>query len=294
MPNPSETPREAIAALALADLAVRGCAAKAIADLDAAWAALAGRREDVSIAQLTELRAQVGSLTAPEAFDKLKAAIGDGFRRTTRLHPMPEGSRELPAISTLIGPRVVADASALTQLVNGAVPNRDKAGVADVAYTLGLDRAKTYLADDLKAFPTLDGQLKSARTQIASAPAGDDLYGAWLAAIRALAQQPEGTLPSFLTGDAGADLRMNTMAAAYGQLKHNYVLVAGQPYAEFGCEIPDGYVEPVPAAYEALIGYTARGAKLAALLDPKDSSKVRAYFERVGQVLRVLAHDRQR
>ena len=288
VPNPAETPREAIAALALADLAVRSCADKSIAALDAAWAALAGRREDVSIAQLAELRTQVGPLTAPDAFDKLKAAIGDRFRRTTRLHPMPEGSAELPAISTLIGPRVVADATALTQLVNGAVPNRDKAGVADVTYTLGLDRARAYLSDDLAAFPTLEGQLKAARTQIASTPAGDDLYGAWLAAIRALAQQPAGTLPSFLTGDAGADLRMNTMAAAYGQLKHNYVLVAGQPYAEFGCEIPDGYVEPVPAVYEALIDYAARGARLAALLDPKDGTKVRAYFERVGQVLRVL------
>ena len=83
-------------------------------------------------------------------------------------------------------------------------------------------------------------------------------------------------------------LRLNSIAAAYGQLKHNYVLVAGQPYAEFGCEIPDGYVEPVPAAYEALIDYAARGAKLAALLDPKGSTRIRAHFERVGQVLRVL------
>jgi hypothetical protein len=108
--DPSETPREAIAALALADLATRSGAAKSVADLDAAWAALAGRREDVSIAQLAELRAQVGPLTDPSAFDRLKAAVGDRFRRTTRLHPMPEGSRELPAIATLIGPRIVADA----------------------------------------------------------------------------------------------------------------------------------------------------------------------------------------
>src|SRR5262249_24291169 len=92
----------------------------------------------------------------------------------------------------------------------------------------------------------------------------------------------------YVTGEAGADLRLNTIAAAYGQLKHNYVLVAGQPYAEFGCQIPDGYVEPVPAAYAALIEYAARGARLAALLDPGDGVGVRAHFERVGQVLRVL------
>ena len=201
---------------------------------------LAGRREDVSIAQLAELRTQVGPLGDPGAFGKLKAAIGDRFRRTTRLHPMPEGSSELPAIATLIGPRIVADASALMPLVNGAVPGRDRLGIADVAYAFGLDRAKTYLAKDLAAFPTLGGQLEVARAEIASTPAGDDLYGAWLAAIRALARTPDGALPSFLAGEAGQDLKLNTIAAAYGQLKHNYVLVAGQPYAEFGCAIPTG------------------------------------------------------
>jgi hypothetical protein len=287
-PDPSETPREAVAALALADLATRSGAAKYIADLDAAWTMLAGRREDVTIVQLAELRTQVGSLTDHQAFDKLKTAIGYRFRRTTRLHPMPEGSRELPAIATLLGPRIVADADAVMPIVNGAVPGRERLGVADVAYSLGLDRAKTYLSTDLAAFPTLDSQLEVARTQVASTPAGDDLYGAWLAAIRALAHTPHGTLPSFLAGEAGEDLRLNTIAAAYGQLKHNYVLVAGQPYAEFGCEIPDGYVEPVPAVYDALIEYAARGARLAALLDPKDGTGVRAHFERVGQVLRVL------
>ncbi len=287
-PDPRETPREAIAALALADLATRSGAAKPIADLDAAWAALAGPREDVSIAQLSELRAQIGSLTDPTAFDKLKAAIADRFQRTTRLHPMPAGSRELPAIATLIGPRIVADASALMPLVNGVVPDRYRLGVADVAYILGLDRAKTYLSKDLAAFPTLSSQLEVARAQMASTRAGDDLYGAWLTAIRGLALAPDGIVPSFLTGAAGDDLRLNTIAAAYGHLKHNYVLVAGQPYAEFGCQIPEGYVEPAPAAYEALIDYAARGAKLAALLDPEDGTKLRAHFDRVGQVLRVL------
>jgi hypothetical protein len=287
-PDPRETPREALAALALADLAVRSGAAEPVADLDAAWAALAGRREDVSVAQLAELRAQVGPLTDADAFDKLKAAIGDGFARTTRLHPMPAGSRELPAIATLIGPRIVADAGALTLLANGAVPDRDQIGVADVAYTFGLDRARSYLAKDLAAFPTLARQLEAARAQVARGPFGDDLYGAWLTAIRALADPAEGTLPSFLAGEAGADLRMNSIAAAYGQIKHNYVLVAGQSYSEFGCEIPDGYVEPAPAAYEALIAYAARGEKLATLLDPAGSTKVRAHFARVGKVLRVL------
>jgi hypothetical protein len=94
--------------------------------------------------------------------------------------------------------------------------------------------------------------------------------------------------PSFLSGEAGADLRLNTIAAAYGEIKHNYALVEGQAYAEVGCEIPDGYVEPAPAAYDALIDYAARGEKFAALVDPQDASLAGKHFKRVGAVLRVL------
>ncbi|HEX8106568.1 MAG TPA: DUF3160 domain-containing protein, partial [Kofleriaceae bacterium] len=116
----------------------------------------------------------------------------------------------------------------------------------------------------------------------------DDLYSAWYAAIRALAVTPVGALPSFATSDAGADLRFNTMTAAYGQLKHNYVLMAGQPYSEFGCEIPDGYVEPAPAAYDALIEYATRLGKIAALVDPGDRTGAAAHAGRVIGTLRVL------
>jgi len=57
-PDPSETPREAIDALALADLAAASGAAAGIDTVDRAWTLLAGRREDVSIGQLAALRAQ--------------------------------------------------------------------------------------------------------------------------------------------------------------------------------------------------------------------------------------------
>lgn len=289
-PDPRETPREAIDALALADLAARSGATANLDLVDRAWSLLAGRREDVSIGQLAQLRqtAGIASLRAADAFPRLEAAIGDGFQRTTRLHPMPEGSRVLPAIATLIGPRVVPDAHALMPLVHGAVPGRNTVHAGDVVYSLGLDRGKRYLAADLAAFPPLAGQLDVARTIAQTGRLGDDLYSAWYAAIRGLAVTPAGALPSYLTTDAGADLRVNTITAAYGQLKHNYVLMAGQPYSEFGCAIPDGYVEPVPAAYDALIEYAARGARVAALLDPRDRTGAGGHFDRVTRTLRVL------
>ena len=36
-------------------------------------------------------------------------AIGPGFARTTRVHYMPQGSTPLPAIATMLGPRIVPE-----------------------------------------------------------------------------------------------------------------------------------------------------------------------------------------
>ncbi|HSD89155.1 MAG TPA: DUF3160 domain-containing protein, partial [Kofleriaceae bacterium] len=290
IPDPRETPREAVDAMALADLVERAHAAPTIAKLDSAWALLAGRREDVSIAQLAGLRRTASiDLTAPDAATKLRTAIGDHFKRTARLHYMPEGSTELPAISTLLGPRVVPDAAATRPLVNGAIPGRMSLPAADLGYAVGQDRALDYLADELAKYPTLEAHLREARTITATAPRGtDDLYSAWLDAIVGLGQHPAGSLPSFTATPAYQDLRLDSALLAYGQLKHNFVLVVGESYFEGGCEIPDGYVEPAPAMYDALIDYAKRGERALATLDPADDLKTRAYFKRLADVLGIL------
>jgi hypothetical protein len=290
-PDPSETPREDVDALALADLVGRANQDAALAKLDRAWALFAGRREDVSIAQLAQLRTQanIASLTDPDAATKLRAAIGDKFQRTARLHYMPEGSKTLPAIATLLGPRVVPDAAATRPLVQGEIPDRENLGAADMAYALGHDHARDYLADDRAKFPTLDRQLDVARGIVQHAPRGsDDMYSAWLDAIADLAQTPAGARPSFTASPAYADLRINSALAAFGQLKHNFVLVAGESYFEGGCEIPDGYVEPAPATYDALLDYAKRGESAMAELDADGSLGARAYFQRIAKILGVL------
>lgn len=97
-PDPSETPREDLAALALADLIERTRLGDQVARLDTAWALLAGRRDDVSVAQLAQLRraAKIDKLTDPDAAAKLRAAIGDQFKRTARLHYMPRAPPSSP------------------------------------------------------------------------------------------------------------------------------------------------------------------------------------------------------
>jgi Protein of unknown function (DUF3160) len=289
-PDPSETPREDLDALALAELVERSHGERELRTLESAWSLLAGRREDVPMAELARLRRQAGiaSLREPEAAARLRDAIGDGWTRTARTHFAPEGTTDLPAIATMLGPRVGSDAAATRELVNDVVPGRSMLHATDLAYVLGNDRAKAYLADDLKKWPTLAAQLDRAREEVAMAPVGDDLYGAWLAAIRGLAELPAPAVPSFMRTDAWRDLRLDTTIGAFGQLRHNYVLMSAGTYDAYGCAIPDGWVEPVPATLDAIVEYAGRGARAMGVVDPDQTTDAAAYFARLGRVASVL------
>jgi hypothetical protein len=281
-PDATETPREAVVALALADLAQRTRSLDDIAELDRSWRTLAGKREDVSYADLVALRkkAKIGKLSAASAA-ALRAAIGNDFVRTVNTGPTPNVER-LPVIATMLGPRITPD----TVAIGGLIDQRGSttSGV-ELAYMLGVDRAKQYIAKD----PHVDSLLAAARTSIASLNPTEDLYSGWLAAIRALAIKPVGTTPSFMDGAAYQDLRLNTVIAAYGQLRHNHVLIEAEAYDQGGCEIPDGYVEPALATYEALADFAKRGAKAIRELDPRDRTDGIAYFKRLEKLMRVLA-----
>ena len=255
--DPSETPREARDAMALADLVNRSGASAELRMFDEVYAAFAGRREDIAPAELSRLmRAHGIRANDKEGFSKLKAAIGDGYRRHARTHYMPQGARELPAIATLLGPRIVPDIAPLTRLVHDALPGRTRLGAPDVAYLLGHDRAKAYLAKDLKKFPGLTIALDASRSELARQSAlGGDVYASWLRSILALGPAPSGVVPSFMKSEAYADSRMNSALVGYGQLRHAFVLLAAQGYDAYGCEIPDAYVEPLPAVYDALVGH---------------------------------------
>ncbi len=285
--DPRETPREAVDALALADLAARAHVMEDIALLDQAWGAFAGKREDASFADLAALRVKgkITTLSIPDSAERLIAAIGRDFERTTRVHYMPQGSTPLPAIATMLGPRIVPDTTAAELLVHGATPGRELLGAADIGFLLGHDRAKTYLKNELMAFPTLGSQLEAGRALLAQKATTKDMYNAWFSAARALADEPSGALPSFMKTNAFRDLRLNSAIAAYGQIRHNYVLIAGQAYDEGGCEIPEGYVEPALGVYDALLEYASRGAAVEKMLAQPAGE---AYFAKLTFHLRVL------
>ncbi|MBA3540350.1 MAG: DUF3160 domain-containing protein, partial [Deltaproteobacteria bacterium] len=137
-------------------------------------------------------------------------------------------------------------------------------------------------------FPTLGAQLPVARAMLDARLGGGDLYAHWLRAIRAIAQVPAGARPSYMDTEAYADLRMSSAVTAFGQLRHAHALIAGMSYLGSGCEIPDGWVEPAAATYDALIAYADRGKAIVATLDPADATHGIAYFTRLGTTLRVL------
>ncbi|MBA2542085.1 MAG: DUF3160 domain-containing protein [Deltaproteobacteria bacterium] len=289
LPDRSETPREVAVGLALIDLAQSAAVLDDIAAIDAVWGELAGKREDVSFAELDALRAKAKldrvSLTAQPA---LAAVIGNGYQRSIPTQPHPDGLTDLPVIAAMFGARVSPDAAAFAPIIQPAVPRRFDVGAADVAFILGHDRAKAHLESELQTFPELGRQLGVARTSLDGRMAGTDLYSMWLKAIRALAKPTAGTLPTHMKSDGFADLRMNSAVAAFGQLRSSYELMTGMAYLGSGCEIPDGYVEPAAEVYDALIAYAARGKEILANIDPEDTSKAQAYFTKLDTTLRVL------
>lgn len=276
--DPSETPREARDAIALADLVRRSNSLADLAEFESVYSTFAGRREDVSVPDLLGFGIEPNDPRAPE---KLRAKIGNGFQRAARIHYMPHDTPILPAIATLLGPRIAPDTAPLTGLVHDAVQLRFALGAPDVAYLLGHDRATKYLASDLARFPTLGAALDKGRASLlGGVKTKTDVYSTWLRAVSAVAEPPTGMVPSFMKTEAFADARMSTSLAGYAQIRHTFVLLAGQGYDAYGCEIPDGYVEPALGMYDALLAW----ANAARATNPKDKE----YFGRLTSVLGML------
>ncbi len=292
-PDPRETPREAVLALALANLMQRSGVSAEVLSLDSLWTLLAGQREDVSLPSLLVLQKQAGitDLRAPDVSEKLRAAIGSRYVRTVSMHYMPQGSAQLPVIATVLGPRVVSDAQSLRPLVHDAIAGKYRVQFPEIAYALGHDRGLAFLTADLANFPTLRSQLTLARKifETPSPAAATDLYSAWMQAVQRLSVKPIGVRPSFMDTEVYADLLVNSAAAGYAQIKHNYVLVAGQPYDLGGCAIPDGYVEPAKEVLNGLREYARRGEQAIAALDPTDLTSGLSYFRRLGKLLDVFS-----
>lgn len=287
--EPGEAQGEALDALALSELIERADAAPDLETLDQAWNLFAGRRPDLSMTDLTRLRTTAGirSLGDPLVGSKLRAAL-DRPDLPVEPHEALQTCSESPAIATMLAPRIEPPAAETSLLVGEAVPQRTLVHATDIAYVLGNDRAKTYLAGDLARWPNLAAGLDQAREDAAMAPAGQGLYGAWLDAIRGLAENPSASAPSFMRTNAWRDLRLDTTVAALAQIRHDAPPATASGDVLHGLSVPDAWVEPIPATIDAMLSYAARGTRAMAKIDPRDTTQVGSYFDRLGRVLAVL------
>jgi Protein of unknown function (DUF3160) len=286
--DPRETPREALTALALADLVERAGVSDDLARLDRAWTLLDGRRNDVSLAQINVMRDDVHivDLRASDAFERFRLVARNVVEGAQPTFP---GVSRGPAVASLFGVRRTALDAAR---VDGP------ARAAEAAYALGADRAMTFIeANDHGA------ALASARRSNATLTE-NDLPSHWLRALRGLATSPSGRAPSFMTTDAFADLRVNAVLASFGRfLEDGDAATTPSTGAPLGTP-PTAWVDPTPETYRSIATYAERSlavaramfewsdARSAATRD-RDRAFLRAYdaLWRVSRGLRIIADD---
>ena len=296
-----ETPREALTALALLEVAERAGAMEPIARIDQVLTILQGRREDVSLAQLATMRdiVRVSDLRAGDTFDRIASIARNQPRRTLAVHPLPAGVSDLPVVASLLGGRVRPGDPLPEGLVAPAAPGRAVPTAAEAAYAIGFDRARVWLDAPLGEHPELEQNVGRMRGAVHDTVGGNDLLSNWFRALEGVGAAGRGRRPGFMATDAFADLRINTVIAAYGQYLRNDEPRAERPATALGCRIPTGWVDPTPETYGSIgmyaeraiaLGRSAfswRGAATGDLL-ARDAAFLRA-FDTLSRVSRVLA-----
>jgi len=82
---------------------------------------------------------------------------------------------------------------------------------------------------------------------------------------------------------------MNTALGAYARLRRNHVAYEAATFQWSGCDVPDGYVEPAPAALAGMMAYAQLGQSRAKLLDPSGAIGVSKYYRRLERIFSVLS-----
>ena len=254
------TAREIRLAMAVADLAQRAGTREMVQKIDATYATFVGPREDVGVESMLALMKEANTNpNDPNGAKKIVTAVADRFPRRANTHFRHEACGEVPAVMTMFGIRAVPDVEPLTNLVHAHVAERKVTNFADIGYVLGHDAAAEWLVSKESVYPE---PLNGSRAQIRKENNGKSLYNHWLGAVLALADHEEGTVPTFVNTLSYQRMRMNSALVGFGQIRHNYVAIAAQGYDQYGCEIPDGYVEPALGTIERLMAYQNEEAVL--------------------------------
>jgi hypothetical protein len=226
-----------------------------------------------------------------------------------------DGTWPLDATFLFFGQRYVFDSHVFSNVVydrveaRPGVPWRMMPSPLDAAYAaMGNDQAVQLLAGDLRKHqyaPHLES-IRGLGDEHGPGFWDGNLYNIWMGALRALSPGEDvgrdaSGLPAVAQTEAWGRRILNTQLASWAQLRRDTILYAKQSYTSgVACEFPDAYVEPYPAFFAQIEKLAAAGRTVATGLPLQSGSflgtRVRTYFERLGQVAAILREmaERQR
>lgn len=276
-PTAADVQRQTVMAALMAEALRDGDAFSALNTIDRTLRFMIGESDNVTMENILELMTESGAKTAADLLDPTtlqsfqtnlatKPYAGQKILSQILFTDPTSPDKITPASSLmLLGQRFIVDSYVMANVVYDKVqsPPRMLPSSLDVLFALGNDAALHLLEPEIKQY-NYAKHLASLRYLIDSYEPeywNSTLYTGWLGAIRSLnpPADREG-LPRFMRTSAWWQEKMNTQLASWAQLRHDNLLYAKQSYSGgVGCSYPKGYVEPIPAFYDAIIAYADRG-----------------------------------
>lgn len=279
-PSPEDIKRQTVMAALLAEAARDGDAFTELNTIDRTLRFMIGESDNVSLANILDLMyetniADAAGLRDDNALKNFQQALAEKPYAAQRilsqiLYNDPLSPDKIqPASSMLVlGQRFVIDSYVMANVVYDKVdsPPRMLPSSLDVLFALGNDASLQLLEPEIERY-NYAKHLAGLRYLIDSYEPefwNATLYTGWLGAIRTLNPPADREdLPRFMQTTAWWQEKMNTQLASWAQLRHDNLLYAKQSYSGgIGCSYPKGYVEPIPAFYDAVIAYAERGEEM--------------------------------
>ena len=303
-PTPADVKRQTIMSALLAEAMRDGNLHSVHTEIDRTLRFMIGESDNVTPANMFGLMSEVGATQASDFINDQKllafqTALANkpyaGQRILSQiLFTDPSSPDKITPASAfmLFGQRFVIDSYVMANVVYDKVATpkpRMLPSSLDVLFALGNDAALHLLEPEMQEYRYAT-QLAGLRYLIDSYDSdfwNATLYTGWLGAIRTLNPPADRTdLPRFMQTAAWWQEKMNTQLASWAQLRHDNLLYAKQSYSGgIGCSYPKGYVEPIPAFYDAVAVYASRGAEI---FDEMELKKVADYFKQLEETSRTL------
>ncbi len=280
-PSPEDIERQTLQAALIHEALSAGDIDEKRGEIERLLGFMVGESDNVSPDNLGELFGELGvqdarDLLSEGAIERFQNALATksyaGQRILSQIlftDPTSPDKITPPSAFLLFGQRFVIDSYVLSNVVYDKVAVPEKRMLPsslDVLFALGNDAALQLLRPELDRYQYAS-QLASLRYLIDSYDESfwsQTLYAGWLGAIRELNPPANReNLPAFMQTAAWWQKKMNTQLASWAQLRHDNLLYAKQSYSGgVGCSYPKGYVEPVPAFYQAIARYAERGEEI--------------------------------